>query len=231
MEKKIKVLVVEDDRNLGAILSDYLNAKGYEATLATDGDEGMKAYKTRSFDFCILDVMMPKKDGFTLAREIRKSDKRLPIIFLTAKAMKEDKIEGFKTGADDYITKPFSMEELLARMSAILRRVNSEPHQKSTLPVFAIGKFTFDPEMQLLALNGHQQKLTSKENELLKLLVENKNEVLDRTTALKMIWSDDSYFNSRSMDVYVAKLRKFLRDDPNVEIITVHGYGFKLRCP
>ena len=231
MEKKIKVLVVEDDRNLGAILSEYLNAKGYETTLATDGEKGLQAYNTQGFDFCILDIMMPKKDGFTLAREIRKADKRLPIIFLTAKSMKEDKIEGFKTGADDYITKPFSMEELLARMSAILRRVNSAPEQKIDNSIFTIGKFSFEPEKQLLMLNDQQQKLTSKENELLKLLVMNKNEVLDRTTALKMIWNDDSYFNSRSMDVYVTKLRKFLKDDPNVEIINVHGHGFKLRCP
>ncbi len=227
MKNKIKVLVVEDDPNLGTLLSEYLNAKGYASTLATDGNQGYETYRTGSFDFLILDVMMPFKDGLTLAREIRGTDPDVPILFLTAKSMKEDTLEGFKAGADDYMTKPFSMEELLARMQAILKRSGGsvETTEQST---YKVGGYEFDYHKQQLFYEGKSFKLTTKENELMKLLCKNSNSVLERTQALKAIWGDDNYFNGRSMDVYVAKLRKHLKKDPSVEIINVHGKGFKL---
>ncbi len=229
MTKKIKVLLVEDDPNLGIILSEYLNVKGYETTLAVDGEKGYDEFIKKNFEFIILDVMMPKKDGFSLATDIRNTNKDIPIIFLTAKSLKEDTIEGFKLGADDYITKPFSMEELMARMNAILRRVDSNHEGNNQLKEFLIGKFTFHAEKRILKSEGEQdQKLTSKECELLRLLCLNKNKVMDRTFALKAIWNDDSYFNSRSMDVYITKLRKYLKSDTSIEILNVHGQGFRL---
>lgn len=228
MKKKINVLLCEDDPNLGLLLKDYLNAKGFETELATDGQEGSKAYKRGSFDFIILDVMMPVKDGFTLAEEIRQEDKHVPIIFLTAKSMKEDTLQGFKSGADDYMTKPFSMEELLVRMNAILRRTSALPDDDEKTVIQSVGEYQFDYNKQRLTRNDAEIKLTTKENELLYLLCKNKNGIMERTYALKAIWGDDNYFNGRSMDVYVAKLRKHLKDDPTVEIINVHGRGFKL---
>lgn len=222
-----RLLVVEDDPNLGIILSEYLDAKGFESTLCKNGDEGFEAFSNNDYDLCILDVMMPVKDGFTLAREIRKTDKTTPIIFLTAKSMKEDTLEGFRSGGDDYITKPFSMEELLMRIKAILRRTSQSSEEKEENQ-FTVGSFTFDYQQQILTHEDHTQKLTSKENELLRLLCQHKNEVLERRIALKQIWDDDSYFNSRSMDVYIAKLRKYLASDDQVEIINVHGKGFRL---
>ena len=228
MSKKIKVLVVEDDPNLGTILTEYLNVKNYETTLAVDGEKGYDAFSKGTFDFIILDVMMPKKDGFTLAKEIRNTNKGIPIIFLTAKSLKEDTIEGFRLGADDYITKPFSMEELMARMNAILKRVDINYTEKGKQKDFSIGKFTFNSQTRKLIGGAEDQRLTSKESELLRLLCLNKNVVMDRTVALKTIWNDDSYFNSRSMDVYIAKLRKYLKSDSSVEIMNVHGEGFRL---
>jgi DNA-binding response OmpR family regulator len=225
--QKYKLLVVEDDPNLGTILSEYLAAKDYEVTLCADGQEGFEAFTKQDYNLVISDVMMPKKDGFTLAQEIRKLDKQIPIMFLTAKSMKEDTIEGFKIGADDYITKPFSMEELLLRINAILRRING-PDDTENLKVFNIGMFEFNPNERKLVHGETAEKLTSKESQLLKLLIQNKNDVLEREFALKAIWGDDSYFNSRSMDVYITKLRKFLRPDESLEIINVHGKGFKL---
>jgi len=226
-KKKLNILVVEDDPNLGTILKEYLNAKGYVTELATNGQEGYDAFAQGNFDFCILDIMMPIKDGFTLAAEIRKTDKNIPVIFLTAKSMKEDTVEGFRVGADDYITKPFSMEELLMRIKAILRRTSSEDgtHQKQ---IYHIGKYKFHYDQQLLINGEQQQKLTTKESDLLKLLCSNKNEVLEREFALKVVWGDDSYFNARSMDVYVTKLRKYFKEDSSVEILNIHGKGFKL---
>ncbi|MBW6491247.1 MAG: response regulator transcription factor [Lentimicrobium sp.] len=223
--EKIRVLLAEDDRNLGNILKSYLEAKGYATRLCVNGQEAYDLFVKEQFDFCIVDVMMPVKDGFTLAREIRQVDRSIPILFLTAKSLEEDKLKGFQAGADDYLTKPFSMEELLLRISAILRRAG---HTAKGKKEFKIGSFLLDYNSQVLTSNGIDQRLTSKENELLRLLCENLNEVLDRSYALNKIWQDDSYFNARSMDVYIAKLRKYLKGDENVELINVHGIGFKL---
>jgi len=225
---KTKILLVEDDPSLGPLLQEYLDAKGFETKLAEDGKKGGDLFFKSTFDLLLLDVMMPVKDGLTLAKEIRIADKNVPIIFLTAKSMKEDTIEGFNAGADDYITKPFSMEELLARVNAVLRRTNKIRSSESNEVNFKISKYNFNSEKQLLQLNGVEQKLTTKESQLLRLLCIHKNDVLDRTFALKTIWHDDNYFNGRSMDVYIAKLRKYLKDDPAVEIINIHGKGFKL---
>ncbi len=230
MEEKINVLLAEDDRNLGSILKSYLEAKGFRTTLCENGKVALEAFKKEEYQFCIFDVMMPVMDGFTLAKEIRKLDKKVPLLFLTAKTMQEDKLEGFELGADDYITKPFSMEELLLRLKAILRRSNMED-SKHVNHIYKFGKYTFDYDHQHLSIGKKQEKLTSKEAELLRLLCDHLNEVLDRTVALNKIWYDDSYFNARSMDVYITKLRKFLKDDPNVELINVHGVGFKLVAP
>ncbi|WP_323755412.1 response regulator transcription factor [Roseivirga sp.] len=223
-----KILLVEDDPNLGQILNEYLSLKGYETKLCRDGEEGVKAFKREAFDLCLFDVMLPKKDGFSMAKEIRRDDKVTPIIFLTAKSMKEDTIEGFKIGGDDYITKPFSMEELLLRIQAILRRTAEKNPQVSDQKIFEFGSFHFDFDKQILSWNGGENRLTSKESELLRLLCLHENQPLDRSTALKIIWRDDSYFNARSMDVYIAKLRKMLKEDDSVQIITIHGSGFKL---
>jgi len=227
-EFKPRVLLVEDDPNLGNLLLEYLQAKEYDTTLATNGKEGLTQFKTNVFDVCIFDVMMPVMDGFTLAREVRKLDAETPIVFLTAKSMKEDTIEGFNAGGDDYLTKPFSMEELLLRLKAILRRTKNQTLTNSDQNNFEVGDYKFDFNLQKLEVGGKAQKLTTREAELLKLLCINVNDVLDRTFALKSIWHDDNYFNGRSMDVYIAKLRKYLREDPNLEIVNVHGKGFKL---
>ncbi len=225
---KTKILLVEDDPSLGPLLQEYLDAKGFETKLADDGKKGADLFFKGSFDLLLLDVMMPVKDGLTLAKEIRVTDKNVPIIFLTAKSMKEDTIEGFSAGADDYITKPFSMEELMARVTAVLRRTNKMRSSESEEVNFKIGKYQFNSEKQLLQHDGIEQKLTTKESQLLRLLCVHQNDVLDRTFALKSIWQDDNYFNGRSMDVYIAKLRKYLKDDSKVEIINIHGKGFKL---
>lgn len=223
----IKVLIVEDDPNLGDILSEYLALKGFNTTLRKDGEEGLEAFNNEKYSICILDIMMPKKDGFALAKEIRIKNKNIPIIFLTAKSLKEDTIRGLKIGADDYMTKPFSMEELLLRIRAVLRRIGNNNSDINS-SIFQVGKFTFDHNKQLLEDDGEIIKLTTKESELLKLLVLNQNKTLQRTVALKSVWGDDSYFNARSMDVYIAKLRKLLKKDTSLQILTVHGEGFKL---
>ena len=226
--QNFKLLVVEDDPNLGTILAEYLRTKEYEVNLCVDGDEGFDSFTKNDYDLVISDVMMPKKDGFTMAAEIRKINSKVPIIFLTAKSMKEDTIEGFKLGADDYITKPFSMEELLLRISAILRRTKPEVLEDENVKDLTIGMFTFNANERKLTNGDVAEKLTTKEAQLLKLLAQSQNEVVDRELALKSIWGDDSYFNSRSMDVYITKLRKYLRPDTHLEIINVHGKGFKL---
>ncbi len=223
-----RVLVVEDDPNLGQLLNEYLRAKGYEVELRTDGEQGAKAYEASDFDLLILDVMMPVKDGFTLAKEIREKDQSTPIIFLTAKSMKQDTIRGFESGADDYLTKPFSMEELLLRVSAVLRRTQGVKPKTEEPDRFQVGDSTFEPRRQLLKTPEGERRLTTKESELLRLLCTHQNEVLERTTALQEVWGNDSYFSGRSMDVYIAKLRKYLKEDPRVEIINVHGKGFRL---
>jgi DNA-binding response OmpR family regulator len=226
--EKVKILLAEDDSNLGTLLSEYLEAKGYFVKWARNGKEGYDLFVKQEYDLCLLDVMMPLKDGYTLAKEIRLSDKQVPIIFLTAKSMKEDTIEGFNAGADDYITKPFSMEELMLRIQAILRRSMKAQVVENDKVEFTIGKYTFNAEKQSLKWDESEIKLTTKEVQLLRLLVLNKNQVVDRAFTLKTIWHDDNYFNSRSMDVYITKLRKYLKNDPKVEIVNVHGKGFKL---
>lgn len=225
-----KILLAEDDPNLGELLKDYLELKGnFEVTLCKDGEEAMRAFGQDSFDLCILDVMMPKKDGFTLGREIRKINPDIPLIFATAKGMMEDKTEAFSLGGDDYITKPFRVEELLLRIQALLKRVTREKaFEEEPVNEFQIGKFHFDYPSQIISIEGQDQKLSTKEAELLRLLCLNMNEVLTRETALLEIWHDDNYFNGRSMDVFLSKLRKYLKADPNVEIVNVHGKGYKL---
>lgn len=229
MDEKLKILLCEDDENLGMLLREFLQAKGFNADLCPDGEKGYKTFLKGKYDLCVLDVMMPKKDGFTLAQEIRNVNGDVPIIFLTAKALKEDVLEGFKLGADDYITKPFSMEELVFRIGAILRRVKGKRDKDITL--YKIGKYTFDTQKQVLIADDKTQKLTTKESELLALLCSHVNEILERNYALKSIWIDDNYFNARSMDVYITKLRKLLKDDPSIEIINIHGKGYKLIAP
>ena len=225
-EIKNRILLAEDDENLGSLLQEYLQAKNYEADWVTNGEKAFRYFEQFHYDLCLLDVMMPVKDGFTLASDIRMVNRDIPIIFLTAKSMKEDVLEGFSLGADDYLTKPFSMEELLFRIEAILRRTKGARSGETN--VWKIGSFTFDANKQKLTGTGTEQKLTTKESELLSLLCNNINKVLERNFTLKAIWIDDNYFNARSMDVYITKLRKYLKVDPNVQIINVHGKGYKL---
>lgn len=229
MDEKLRILLCEDDENLGMLLREFLQTKGYYADLYPDGDAGYKAFLKGKYDLCMLDVMMPRKDGFTLAKEIRSVNAEIPIIFLTAKQLKDDVLEGFKIGADDYITKPFSMEELLFRIGAILRRVRGKQNREITM--YKLGKFTFDTQKQVLIADDKTTKLTTKESELLSLLCAHRNQILERNYALKAIWIDDNYFNARSMDVYITKLRKRLKADPNIEIINIHGKGYKLIAP
>ena len=226
--KNNRVLVVEDDPNLGKILMDYLSAKDYMVNLAVDGEQGLEKFVNGNYDILILDIMMPKKDGFSLAQDIRKVDKLIPIIFLTAKSQKENIIKAFKLGADDYLTKPFSIDELLARMIAVMKRIPKKKEKKLE-EKFDFANFTFAHKQNLLIDNkGKEHQLTTKENELLKLFCLNLNKRVDRNSALIKIWGDDSYYNARSMDVYIAKLRKYLKSDSKVQIKTIHGHGFKL---
>ena len=227
MMNNIRILLAEDDNNLGLLLSNYLKAKNYETALVINGRLALEAFSIRSFNLCILDIMMPEMDGLTLARELRKINPEVPIIFLTAKNQKEDVIEGFISGADDYITKPFSMEELLYRIEAILRRTTTLPVIKKT-ESYPIGGYLFYPLKQLLFYKDQSIKLTTKESELLDLLCQQGNEILERNFALRTIWIDDNYFNARSMDVYITRLRKYLKKDPEVKILNVHGRGYKL---
>ena len=229
MEDQRKILLCEDDENLGMLLSEYLQAKNYDATLCKDGEEGYREFLKNKFDICVLDVMMPRKDGFTLCGDIKQVNPDMPVIFLTAKALKEDVIDGFKLGADDYITKPFSMEELTYRIDAILHRVKGK--QRNEEVIVSIGRFTFDRNKQILATDGEKRKLTTKESELLSILYEHANDVLPRELALNKIWEDDNRVYARSMDVYITKLRKYLKADEEVEILNVHGEGYKLVIP
>ncbi|HEX2968479.1 MAG TPA: response regulator transcription factor [Bacteroidales bacterium] len=225
----IKILLAEDDVNLGNLLKNYLNAKNYSTTLCINGSQALDEFATGSYGLCILDIMMPEMDGLTLAKEIRLTDTEIPVIFLTARNQKEDVLEGFRSGADDYITKPFSMEELLYRIEAILRRTSLSAVNKKE-DNYLIGEYVFDPLKQILTHKGVPVKLTTKESELLDLLCRQGNEILERNFALKTIWVDDNYFNARSMDVYITRLRKYLRKDSNVKILNIHGKGYKLIC-
>lgn len=226
-ETNVKVLLAEDDENLGTLLREYLIAKGLKTDLFVNGQLALEGFKKDKYDLCILDVMMPKMDGFTLAREIKKINAKVPFIFLTAKSLKDDVIEGFTLGADDYMTKPFSMEELLLRITAILRRTNSNSASESN-EKFIIGDYEFDSQKQILKYGEEEHKLTTKESDLLRLLCNNMNNVLERNFALKTIWQEDSYFNARSMDVYITKLRKYLKGDSSIQILNIHGKGYKL---
>ena len=225
MSEKVKILLAEDDTSLGTVLSTYLKAKSFDVTLCVDGEIALKRFKEQLFDFIILDVIMPVNDGFTVAKEIRQVDQEIPILFLTAKSMKEDKLAGFEAGGDDYLTKPFAMEELLARINVILKRSYKEGKKETT---FKVGDIDYDYLQQTIFIDGQKNKLTTKENELFYLLIKNQEEVLDRNEALKHVWGDDNYFNGRSMDVYITKLRKYLGSSKEVEIMNVHGKGFRL---
>lgn len=227
-KEKRRILLVEDDPNLGRLLRDYFTAKDYEVVLKEDGEEGHQAFKNDNFDLLILDVMMPVKDGFSLARDIRSLDEHVPIIFLTAKTMQEDALVGFKAGADDYITKPFSMDELLARVQAIMKRVTKQEEMEGDQYRFQIGEFFFDYRGRTLTRNGKSTRLTSKENDLLLQLCRRKNDLLERNEALEGVWGNDSYFSGRSMDVYITRLRKYFKEDPSIRIDNVHGRGFQL---
>jgi len=232
MEKeKNKILLVEDDTNFGTVLKNYLELNDFVVELARDGILGLAAFRREKFDICLLDVMMPNMDGFTLAEEIRNVDPDVPLFFLSAKSMKEDILSGYKLGADDYITKPFDSEVLLHKIKAILKR-NSELQDKQHSQFeFVVGAYSFNSKLRTLEHGGTAQTLSPKENELLLMLCEYKNDLLPRETALKRIWGSDTYFNGRSMDVYIAKLRKYLKDDTNVEIVNIHGNGFRLVAP
>ncbi len=229
MSEKTKIFFCEDEESLGMMLKEYLEAKGYETDLFTDGEEGIQHFSAKDYDICLLDVMMPRKDGFTLAQEIREINSEVPIIFVTAMNQKEDVIKGFNLGGDDYITKPFSIQELQMRIEAILRRVNKR--QAEIKPYYQLGRYFFDTQQQTLSINNKVTRLTTKESELLALLCANANQTLERNHALKTIWVDDNYFNARSMDVYVTKLRKLLKEDPQLEIKNVHGKGYRLNTP
>ncbi|MCU0373705.1 MAG: response regulator transcription factor [Chitinophagaceae bacterium] len=227
MEKKYRILLCEDDTNLGMVLKNYLELNDYDVVLERDGRLGLAAFQREKFDICLLDVMMPNMDGFTLAEEIRDVDPEIPLFFLSAKTMKEDIIQGYKLGADDYITKPFDSEVLMHKIRAILKR-NEEIIRESENAEFDLGAFHFNPKLRELNHQGKTQTLSPKENELLRMLAEHKNDLLPREKALKKIWGSDTYFNGRSMDVYIAKLRKYLKDDERLEIVNIHGNGFRL---
>ncbi|MDX1666212.1 MAG: response regulator transcription factor [Saprospiraceae bacterium] len=228
-----KILLVEDDQNFGDVLRSYLEMHEFEVALANDGEKGLELFKEGEYDLCILDVMMPRKDGFTLAREIREKDEEMPIIFLTAKTMKDDVLKGFKIGADDYITKPFNSEELLYRIQAILKRSQQKKDPREEIKEFDIGKYHFNFPLRILTFDPdgpeeEKSKLSPKEAQLLRMFAMYKNDILPRSEALTKIWGEDNYFTARSMDVFVTKLRKYLKKDENIEIVNIHGNGFQL---
>lgn len=225
---KASILLVEDDQNLGFVVRDVLQLNGYEVDWQKDGTTGIKSFFEKGFDLCILDVMLPSKDGFTVATELRELDKDIPIIFLTAKTMQDDRIKGYKAGADDYITKPFSTEEFLLRVEAVLKRCFDNGQPTGRKDVFNIGNYVFDYANQTLTIGKNERTLTKREADVLKLLFINRNEVLARETALRLIWGSDDYFTGRSMDVFITRLRKYLKEDPEVTIDNVHGVGFKM---
>lgn len=226
-KKKYKILLCEDDSNLGLVLKNFLELNDYEVTLERDGRLGLGAFQREKFDLCLLDVMMPNVDGFTLAEEIRDIDPDVPLFFLSAKTLKEDILQGYRLGADDYITKPFDSDVLMHKIKAIIKR-NEEDHKVTDNIEFELGAYHFNPKLRELKIKGSTQVLSPKENELLKILSEHKNDLLTREKALKKIWGSDTYFNGRSMDVYIAKLRKYLKEDSTIEIVNIHGNGFRL---
>lgn len=228
MNKKAKILLAEDDTNLGFVIKDNLEFNNYDVELYTDGEAASMAFGRGNYDLCIFDVMMPKKDGFTLTQEIRKTNLDIPIIFLTAKSLKEDKIKGFKVGGDDYMTKPFSIEELLLRVEVILKRSQKQGRPSQENESFVLGKYIFDCKNQLLKIDTHQQQMTLKEAELLRLLCINRNNIVERDTILNLIWGNDGYFTGRSLDVFISRLRKYLKEDSSIEIANIHSVGFKL---
>jgi DNA-binding response OmpR family regulator len=226
MENRSKILLVEDDPSLGFVIKDNLQMKGYDVTLCKDGAEGEKCFDEHRFNLCIFDVMLPKKDGFSLARSVREKNRNVPILFLTAKGMIEDKLAGFQTGADDYITKPFSLDELLYRIQVFLRR--SDTNEVSDEKIYQVGSYQFDPFNLVLKMDGAEKTLTQKEAEVLKLLYKNRDRVMKREEILTKVWGNDDYFMGRSMDVFISKLRKYLKDDPAIQIVNYHGVGFRL---
>lgn len=226
MSNKQNIFLVEDDLSFGAVLKSYLELNEYNVTWVDDGNYAMDKFRSGNFEICILDVMLPNVDGFTIGTEIRKIDKEIPMVFLTAKTLKEDILKGYNVGADDYITKPFDTEVLLCKIQAIIKRQSTSPENNDT--VFNIGSYIFDSKLRHITFKGEKQKLSPKESDLLKLLCQNKNELLQRETALRKIWGEDGYFTARSMDVFITKLRKYLSDDPNIEIKNIHGSGFLL---
>lgn len=228
--KKTSILLCEDDQNLGMVLKNYLELNDFDVVLERDGRLGLAAFQRQKFDLCLLDIMMPHMDGFALAEAIRDVDPDIPLFFISAKTMKEDIIQGYKLGADDYITKPFDSEVLLLKIKAILKR-NEEVSREQENREFDLGNYHFNPKLRQLIINGKTQTLSPKENELLKMLAEHLNDLLPRDKALKKIWGSDTYFNGRSMDVYIAKLRKYLKEDPAIEIVNIHGNGFRLVAP
>jgi len=226
-KKKYKILLCEDDSNLGLVLKNFLELNDYDVTLERDGRLGLGAFQREKFDLCLLDVMMPNVDGFTLAEEIRDIDPDVPLFFLSAKTLKEDILQGYRLGADDYITKPFDSDVLMHKIKAIIKR-NEEDHKVTDNLEFELGAYNFNPKLRELKFKETTQILSPKENELLKMLAEHKNDLLTREKALKKIWGSDTYFNGRSMDVYIAKLRKYLKEDNTIEIVNIHGNGFRL---
>ena len=225
LERK-RILLVEDDPSLGYVIKDNLDINGYDVTLCVDGEKGEAAFNASPFSLCIVDVMLPRKDGFSLARSIRGSNNDVPILFLTAKSMVEDKLAGFKAGADDYITKPFSLDELLCRIEVFLKRGNVQPNRDERM--FSVGRYQFDFSRLLLKNGSTEKSLTQKEAEVLRLLYQNRERVMKREEILRQVWGDDDYFMGRSMDVFISKLRKYLKDDKSIQIINYHGVGFRL---
>ncbi len=226
-KEKLKILVAEDDANLGLLLVDYLHSEGFEVTLCKDGELALKSFQDNTFDMCLLDVMMPKMDGFTLAKKMRRKDKTAPVIFITAKSLKEDKLKGYDLGADDYITKPFDEEELLWKIKAVIRRI-PENKNKQESGLYAIGKYTLDFNNQALSIAGHTKRITEKESEILKYLSNHRNRVIKREEMLQEIWGKNDYFLGRSLDVFITKIRKYLKDDESLSIENVFGVGFIL---
>lgn len=228
-EKQASILLVEDDQNLGFVVQDALKRKGYNVHLCRDGKEGLRQFNEHPYDLCVLDVMLPHKDGFSLAEDIRTVNAEVPIVFLTAKTQTEDRIAGFKAGGDDYMTKPFSQEELVLRIEAILRRTHGRTEDPRTRDKFELGEYTFDHRNLQLSHPSEERKLTKKEAEVLRLLCMHTDQVLARELVLNMVWGDDTYFLGRSLDVFISRLRKYLKHDPEVQIVNVHGVGFKLQ--